>query len=236
VDLSNAQLSLITANNAQKIALATLNNAMGLPDAPDYRVEDIMPFTKQNITFSQAIEAAIQNRPEMIATEWRLKASEETVTLATKGFFPVISGNASYGKASFTDPSFKYSGWNAGVAVTIPIFNGFLTYHQIREAQANYDSAKANYDLLKQNIILEVQQAYLNLIAAADKVPTSELAVKQATENLEIANGRYTFGVGNPIEVTDAEVLYTNARTTYIQALYDYNVAIANLEKSMGLK
>jgi outer membrane protein TolC len=172
----------------------------------------------------------------MIATERRLKASEETVSLAVKGFFPVISGNAAYSRTSFSDPSFRYNGWNAGVAVSIPVFNGFLTYHQIREAQANYNAAKANYDLLKQNIVLEVQQAYLNLLAAADKVPTSELAVRQATENLDIANGRYTAGVGNPIEVTDAEVLYTNARTTYIGALYDFNVAVANLEKSMGLK
>ena len=236
VDLSNSQLNLITADNAMKIARATLNNAMGLPDAPDYKVEDSMTFTKQNPALSQAIDAAVQNRPEMIATERRLKASEETVSLASKGFFPVISGNAAYNRVSFSDPSFKYAGWNAGFSVTIPVFNGFLTYHQIREAQANYNAAKANYDLLKQNIVLEVQQAYLNLMAAADKVPTSELAVRQATENLEIANGRYTFGVGNPIEVTDAQVLYTNARTTYIQALYDYNTAMASLEKSMGLK
>jgi outer membrane protein len=106
----------------------------------------------------------------------------------------------------------------------------------VKEADANYKAAKANYDLLRQNVVLEVQQAYLNLAAAADRIPTSEIAQRQATENLEIATGRYNAGVGNPIEVTDAQVTYTNAKTTYIQALYDYNVAVAGLEKSMGLK
>jgi TolC family type I secretion outer membrane protein len=236
VDLSNAQLSLITADNALKIARVTLNNAMGLSNAPEYRIEDSLAFVKKDLTLAKALDTTMQNRPEILATERRVKAAEENVSLAKKGFFPVISGSAAYGRASINDASFKQDGWNAGVSVSIPIFSGFLTYHQVKEADANYNAAKANYDLLKLNIVLEVQQAYLNLVAAADRIPTSELAQRQATENLDIASGRYAAGVGNPIEVTDAQVTYTNAKTTYTQALYDYNVAIANLDKSMGIK
>jgi TolC family type I secretion outer membrane protein len=236
VDLSNAQLSLITADNALKIARVTLNNAMGLSNAPEYRIEDSLAFVKKDLTLAKALDTTMQNRPEILATERRVKAAEENVSLAKKGFFPVISGSAAYSRASINDASFKQDGWNAGVSVSIPIFSGFLTYHQVKEADANYNAAKANYDLLKLNIVLEVQQAYLNLVAAADRIPTSELAQRQATENLDIASGRYAAGVGNPIEVTDAQVTYTNAKTTYTQALYDYNVAIANLDKSMGIK
>jgi TolC family type I secretion outer membrane protein len=236
VDLSNSQLSLITADNALKIARVTLNNAMGLSNAPEYRIEDSLAFVKKDLTLAKAIDTTMQNRPEILATERRVKAAEENISLAKKGFFPVISGSAAYSRASINDATFKQDGWNAGVSVSIPIFSGFLTYHQVREADANYNAAKANYDLLKLNIVLEVQQAYLNLVAAADRIPTSELAQRQATENLDIASGRYAAGVGNPIEVTDAQVTYTNAKTTYTQALYDYNVAIANLDKSMGIK
>jgi len=236
VNLSNAKLNLITAENALRIAMVTLNNTMGVPYAPDYRIEDSLIPVKNNLTFAQAIDAARDNRPELIATGRRVKASEEAIFLATTGFFPVISGSAAYNRASSHEANFKQDGWNAGVAVNIPIFSGFLTYHQVREADANYKAAKANYDLLIQNVILEVQQAYLNLVAAADKIPTAELAQQQATENLEIASGRYAAGVGNPIEVTDAQVTYTNAKTNYTQALYDYAVAVANLEKSMGVK
>ena len=60
--------------------------------------------------------------------------------------------------------------------------------------------------------------------------------MKQAEENLEIANGRYTAGVGNPIEVTDAEVSLINAKTSYNQALYDYKIASSSIEKAMGVK
>ncbi len=58
--------------------------------------------------------------------------------------------------------------------------------------------------------------------------------MQQATENLEIANGRYKAGVGNPIEVTDAEITYMNAKNSHTQALYDYQVAVASLDRAIG--
>jgi TolC family type I secretion outer membrane protein len=236
VDLSNAKLNQITADNALRIARVTLNNAVGLPDAPEYEIVDSMSYVKKDITLSQAIETAFKNRPELQATDLRVKASEESITLAKTGYFPVVTGNAAYTRSSTTDTSFRDEDWTAGVTITFPIFSGFLTRHQVAESTAVFNAAKANFDVLRQNVILEVQQAALNLRAAADRIPTAELAVQQATENLDIANGRYTAGVGNPIEVTDAEVTYTNAKTAYTQALYDYNVAAANLDKAMGVR
>jgi outer membrane protein len=236
VNLSNSKLNLITAVNSLKIARVTLNNAIGLPEAPDYDIEDSMGVPKKDITLVQAIDTSLQNRPEILATGRRVRSAEENIALARTGYYPTISGTANYNLASYNEASFNRDGWNAGISISIPIFSGFLTHYQVKDAEATYNAAKANFDLLKQNVILEVQQAYLNLVAAADKIPTSELAQRQAAENLEIANGRYAAGVGNPIEVTDAQVTYTNAKTTYIQALYDYNVALANLDKSMGLK
>jgi outer membrane protein len=235
VDLSNAKLNLITAGNALRISRVTLNNTMGVPNAPEYEVEDSLAYIKKEVSMAEAIESALKNRPEIEATDLRVKASEKSIDLAKKGYFPVITGNAAYNRES-GDTSFRDEGWNAGVVITFPIFNGFLTHHQVQESIATADAAKANYDVLKQNITLEVQQAYLNLRAAEERIPTAELGTKQASENLEIATGRYAAGVGNPIEVTDAEVTNTNARTAYIQALYDYNVALANLDKAMSVR
>ena len=81
-----------------------------------------------------------------------------------------------------------------------------------------------------------MQQDLLNLREAEERISTAELTVRQAQENYEIANGRYAAGVGNPIEVTDAEVALANAKTSYIQALYDYKVSRASLEKAMGVR
>jgi outer membrane protein len=163
------------------------------------------------------------------------QAAETSIDLAKTGFYPVVTGNASYGWSGGKLSSLN-DGWDLGAAISFPLFSGYLTKHQVEEAKANLNVLKANEESLRQNIFSDVQQAYLNLKQAEESIPTAELGVKQAEENFEIANGRYAAGVGNPIEVTDAEVLLANAKLSYIQALYNYKVSQASLEKAMGLK
>lgn len=232
VDLSNAKLSLIKAENAVKVSKVVLDNAMGVPEAPAYTVEDNLAFQKFGMPFQEALEAAYKNRPDLQSLVSRRMSIERSIDLARADFYPVLTGNAAYnrGGSSF----FRNEGWNVGVALAFPIFSGFLTKNQVEEARANLAAAKANEETLKQSIYLDIQQAYLNLGVAEDSIANTLLTVQQATENFEIANGRYAAGVGNPIEVTDAEVSLTNAKTSHIQALYDYKVAQANLERAMG--
>ncbi|MBA4348612.1 MAG: TolC family protein [Thermodesulfovibrio sp.] len=234
VDLSNSKLNLIKAENALKIAKVVLNNTVGLTDAPEYKIEDNLVYEKQTITLENALALAFKNRPDLHSLQLKTKASEESIELAKKGYFPVLTGSAAYNWAAQKFP--LEHGWNAGVTITLPIFSGYLTKHQVEESRANLNIAKANEDVLRQQIIFDLQQAYLKLREAEERIPTAELAVTQATENLDIANGRYEAGVGNPIEVTDAQISYINAKTSYIQALYDYKVAQASLDKAMGVK
>lgn len=232
VDLSNARLNLIKAENALRISRVTLNNAMGVPDAPEYTIEDILFFQKYKITFEDAIKRAYNNRPDLLSLIAKERAAKESIEFAKKDYYPILSGNANYNWAGEKFP--LEEGWNVGATLTFPIFSGFLTKYQVEESKANLNVLKANEESLRQGIFLDIQQAYLNLQEAEERISTAELTVKQAEENLELANGRYTAGVGNPIEVTDAQVAYSNAKTAYIQALYDYKVARASLEKAMG--
>ena len=119
--------------------------------------------------------------------------------------------------------------------VTFPLFNGFLTNNQVKEeAKQNLNIQKANQEALRQSILLDVQQAYLNLRALEDGVAVAELTVRQAQENYEIVNGRYNAGVGSPLDVTNALVVQSNAKTNYISALANYKIAEAALLKAMG--
>lgn len=232
VDLSSARLNLIKAENALRIAIVTLNNALGIPDAPEYTIEDNLSFKKYDVNFNNAIEQAYANRPDLRAAIAKKKAAEESIALAKKGYYPALSGSATYTKGGKSFP--LDNGWNAGLTLSIPLFSGFLTKNQVEEARANLRTLAANEEALRQAVFLELQQAYLNLKEAEERIPAAELALKQARENLDIANGRYAAGVGSPIEVTDAEVSLSNANTAYIQALYDYRVSYASIEKAMG--
>ena len=234
VDLGNAKLNMILADNAYRIAVVNLSNAMGVPNAPDYTIEDNLLFQAYPMTLEAALSKAYQTRPDLQSIVARRQAAESSIDLAKTGYYPVVTGNAAY---SWSGDRFPLDhGWNIGAALSFPLFSGFLTRHQVDEAKANLNVLKANEESVKQAVMLDVQQSYLNLKAAEERVPTAKLNVDQARENLDIANGRYAAGVGNPIEVTDAEVSMITAKTSYIQALYDYKVAQASLEKAMGLR
>lgn len=234
VDLSNAKLNLIKMENNLRISRVNLNNAMGLPGAPDYDLVDDFGVQKYDTGFDDVLKRAYSERPDVQSLRVKREAAESNVELQGKGYYPTLSGSASYG---FSGQDFPVQeGWSVGATLTFPLFSGLSTKYQIEEARANLDILKANEESLRQAIYLDVKQAYLNLQQSDESITATELTVRQAHENLDLANGRYAAGVGNPIEVTDALVSLANAKTAYIAAIYDYKVARASLEKAMGMK
>ena len=233
VNLSNAKLGQIRAENTVQVARVTLKNAMGAPDLADFTIEDMLAFQRSPITFDDAVQRAYANRPDLQSVLAKKEASKESVSLARSGYYPTLSGNANYTRAGDTFMP-EQSGWSAGVTLTFPLFNGFLTNNQVKEAKQNLNIQKANEESLRQGILLDVQQAYLNMRALEDGVAVAELTVRQAQENYDIVNGRYGAGVGSPLDVTNALVGLTNAKTNHIAALANYKTAEAALLKAMG--
>jgi len=235
VDMSNAKLSLITAENALKIAWVALFNAMGTPDAPDSGIEDNLSFQKYTITLEDAKIRAFDNRSDLKSIIAKRQAAETNIGFSRSGYYPSLAGIANYNWAGETASTVDHS-WNAGVVLTVPLFSGFLTSHQVAEAKSNLYALKANEEALRQQILLEVRQSYLNLQAAEESISAAELASRQAKENLDLANGRYAAGVGSPIEVSDAFATYVTAQANYTNALSNYKLAQANIEKAMGAR
>ncbi|MCX7981302.1 MAG: TolC family protein [Syntrophales bacterium] len=234
VDLYNARLNLIRAENTIRLTRIILNNAMGIPDAPCYSVSEEITIPKEPISFSEAISEAYKNRPDLNALLLKQEAVNKSIELAYRNHFPTITGNVSYGFGGNEFPLNR--GWNVGANVNIPIFSGFLTKYQVEEAKFNSEVVTAQIENLKNEIRKEVEQAYSNLIEARQRINTAERGLQYAKENAELAKGRYNVGVGNYIEVTDALVALANAETNYISALVDFKQAEASLEKAMGRK
>jgi outer membrane protein len=206
---------------------------MGIPNAPeDYLLTDSLSYAPYAIPFSEAIRKAYAQRADLQSLIKKKEAAGESINLAQKGYMPTLSGNASYYYSATDFP--LDNGWSVGASLTFPLFSGFLTKYQVLEAQNSKDVLTANEIALKQDILLQVQQAYSNLRDAGERISAAEVAVRQAKENLELATGRYQAGVGNPIEMTDSVVALANSRFTYTQALYDYRIAVASIEKAIG--
>jgi len=233
VDLSNAKLNMIKAENEFRIARVNLNNALGYPDAPEYEAAEVeFAPHPQRLDFPAALARAYEERPDLKSAAAKREAAEKSIEVAKKGYYPNLTGSAGYGWGGQEFPWDK--GWNFGATLNVPIFTGLSTKYQVDEARANLEVAKANEKIVRQTIYLELQQAYSNYQEVSDRLATAEIQVKQAAENLELAEGRYTSGVGNAIEVTDALVSLSSARTSHAAAVYDYMIARAGIEKAIG--
>ena len=232
VDLSQAKLNLLKADNSMRVARITLNNAMGISEAPQFTIKDEGAVKDYPIDLETALRRGYENRSDLASARSKREAAERSVDLARTGYYPVLSGNAGYGWTGEDFPLDDH--WSVGAMVSIPIFNGFLTRSQVEEAKGNLASAMANEEYIRQGIRSEIEQAFITLTQAREGIDLAEPAVKQAKENRELAQGRYAAGVGNSIEVTDALVSEINAKTAYDNTLYAYRIAIAQLQKAMG--
>jgi outer membrane protein TolC len=234
VDMANAQLALIQANNNFAVAQVTLNNAIGFTQTLTFPVEDTLGFAPREYRLEDIVTTAYDQRSEILQIKAKQRSQEGAIQLAQSSYYPILSGNASNLYRTNTFPTDFLWDWSFGITLSVPLFSGFSSPNQVSEQRANLKNLISQEETLKLNIRLEAEQAYLSQKQAAEQVRVTEKAVGQAQENYELASGRYQVGVGSPLEITDAEVQLANAKANHIQALYNYKVAEARIERATG--
>ena len=231
-NLSNAKLQLIQASNAVNLAVAKLNNVMGVPFIEPYDVKERLRYEPVDIPLEKSVQIARDSRPDLKLAETKVEAAKQTLKLVKKSYFPTLSveGQLQIGGKNFTS---NY-GYNIGGYLNFPTINGALIKNEIKEARYLYDKEIANALDTQNRIFLEIQNAYLTLVEKKNQIPVAILQVKQAKENYELSYGRYRVGEADPIELKEAQTTYQTAQLNYYGALYQYNSAKASLEKAIG--
>lgn len=232
VNLSNAKLQLIQADNAVNLAVAKLNNVMGVPFIDKYNVQERLKYQPVDVSFNQSVEIARDARPELKLAELKVESANQTMKLVKKSYFPTLSIEGQYQRGGKSWNS-NY-GYNIGGYLNFPTINGMLIKNEIKEARYLYDKEIANAKNTQNSIYLEIQNAFLTLEEKKNQMPVAILGVKQAKENYELSYGRYRVGEASPTELKDAQINYQQAQLTYYKALYQYNSSKAALEKAIG--
>jgi outer membrane protein TolC len=230
--VANTELDLLTARNSVLVAEQTLRHAMGLTEPLDFELVDMLETTPVEIPEERALAIALEHRPELISIRAQIRAAEETVSARWKEHLPDVTGGASYDWSGSSSP--LHSSWNYGALVNVPIFSGGLIHARVGEARANARALGFQERSLEQDVALEVRRATLDLARAREAIGVSARARDQSRENLELADGRYQAGVGNVIELTDAQAQRASAEAEYVRALYGFHTAVAELERAIG--
>src|SRR5438477_184743 len=230
VQLATAELNRLTARNNVSLGRETLRNALGLVGPLDFDIVDLLEQPRIEVGDAEALDVAYANRPELRSLAAQERAEAERIKAIEKDYLPKLTlvSNVTWSGSRYP----LQESWNFGGLVNLSVFNGGLTTAQVREAKANLDNLRATADATRQNVTLEVQQALLNLHQAAESIGVADKGLQQARENLSLGEGRYKTGVGNIIELTDAQVSLATAEASRVQALVGYRTALASLERS----
>lgn len=243
VQMANAEQNLINANNSYDVAIASLNNVMGLPTDTELNLTDSLDYNVYEIPLEECTAYARSNRPDVLIADYQVAIAEAGVQQSKAGYMPKVSAQASKswaGDSPFgseeTDQRYgQNNNWTAGVVVSWDIWDNNVTQSKVNQSKAAVAKAEAAAENTRQSGDLEVRTAYLNLKAAEKSINTTQVAVDKAQEDYKIAQVRYAAGVGTNLDVMDAEEKLAQAQTNYYTALYNYNSSKAALDKAMGI-
>ena len=235
VELANAKQSLIKAENAYQIAEANLNKIVGLPMDTQLKLDNILVYTPYDNDMQYCLDYAAKHRPELEQAKQQVEAAKGALRVAISGHMPQVAATASQNWNDSNWPGDENGNWYVGVSVGLNIFDSGVTTSKIHGAEADLAKAHESYRDTVDLVNLDVRSNYLNLREAEKRIDTTKLAVSQAEEDYRIAQLRYMNGVGTNTDVLDAQVALTDAKTNYLQAMYDYNTCKTNLETAIGV-
>jgi outer membrane protein len=230
VDVANARVAIIQARNAERVARVGLNTAMGIGADYPTQVVDNLAYAPITVDRESLMREALARRPEYRQAQLTAEAAGLTVRQSTRNFFPSVTAGAFYGGAR---PEFNEI-WEFSVGLSWTLFDGGNLIARYKEAQALLDAARARVKSSELTIAQEVTQAYLSLTETDERIMAAKVAVDSATENFRLAQGRFDAGVGTILEVTDAQLALTQSQNTEAQALADFRIAQARLDRALG--
>ena len=235
VQVVNTRSQLIQAQNRRKLAGQQFKLTLGLPLDSQVHIDGDLRADITSVDVHDAIATALERRPEIRQIEIQEQIGEKRVKVAKAGNKPTLSTFGNYTMNDSERQAFDTS-WNVGVSVNIPIFDGLATRAQINQARVGLEQIRTTKEKLIDGVKLEVTSAVFDLEAAQKLIDAQEGIVEQAAEGLRIANAQHEAGLITGVELTDAELSSTQATLNRLQAVYDYIIAVARLERAIGAR
>lgn len=230
VDVANARVDLIRAKNSLRTALVALNIAMAIDVDTPTQIVDNLVYEPVTIDRRAQRAEALKSRPEYRQAVLQVAAAEATERQTFRNFFPDISGTGTFGGSQ---PQLNEN-WTLGLSFTWSLFDGGGRIAKYQEARANIEGAKARLKSTELDIIQNVEQSEIAVEEAQERILAARALVASAQENFRLAQGRFDAGVGTILDLTDAQLALTQAQSTESQALADYRIARARLERAVG--
>ena len=251
---SSDELTLLRDKNNVELSRANLASLMGLnpgtyieiEDDPDYETyikleaqstESVLALS--TVSLEDSIKKALQTRPELIQLKNRLASQEWSLRLTQIERYPTITADAGYNimlsdYLSDRGALRNYRSWDAQARLSFPLFDAGVSKRRVQKSEIAIEQLKENVKAQERSIMLDVQQAYLNLESSKKGLDISKEQVRNALESLNVTEGRYEQNMSIFLEVLSAQSRYAQALTNQVQAFYNYKLAEKSMQKAIG--
>ncbi len=222
------------SRNGVKLASAALNFAMGAPQDAENDLSGTLSTQDVKADINAALDEAAAKRPDLLSMELNRRNAEKSVSMARSDYLPSLNLMGQMDWNSYKPAGTDAKSWAVTAVLQWNLFDGLVTRSKVKEALATSSRMKSLEEQTRSGIQLQVRQAYYNLDASLDRISASASAVQEAEEGLRIVQKRYETGMTAFVDVLGAESALIRARTNALQALYDNNIAQAELRLATG--
>ncbi len=230
VNLAQAKLLVLDAENNENAALATLSMVLGYPRIQTFQlVEDTTPTTQPPANVDDLISQAFSMRPEILSLDFQYRSAQKFQVAQRDLLLPDIRALGVVGDTPVRNPIISNWYGAVGVNVEIPVFNGFLFTARAREATLRKQAVQERLTDLRNTIARDVRTSWLNANTAYQRLDVTQQLLDQANLALNLAQTRYQLGLSSIVELSQAQLQQTQAEISGAQASYDYRLALAIL-------
>jgi len=236
VEVSNSNLALIRSRNNLLSSQGSLNILLGQSaDAPLEVVDDLQDIQqKEPADFRTLLAQAYEHRPELLGMNAQLQAQSANIKLARSSLLPWVSADANYSFSGSALSSLK-KGWSFGLSLSYPVFSGFSLASRVTQEKIAFQAMDKRKSSLELGIGLDVWNAFLALNEAKERIEDAQIFLANARENLGLAEEEYREGAGSMIEVIDAQTNMVAAEVSFVEALADFKISLAALNRALGI-
>jgi outer membrane protein TolC len=239
VDAANQSPIVVAAQNERDLALLALKRLVNVPADAPLVLTTRLAGEDATMPVLAADTLGAPERASVRAAEATVRVWEQAVTAARADRWPSLTVGATFSHQAFPeeitpfDAQFRRS-WNADLRLSVPLFLGFRTFGAEDRARASLERARAERDQVRELAELEVERAVAEVRRAEALLAAQRATVRQARRASQIATVRYTNGMSTQLEVSDSRLVAQRAEVNEAQALRDYLVGLAELERALG--
>ncbi len=233
VDLNNAKIALLNAENDLRAATFNLGRTLGLQGRVEPAPEATLEGAPLQLGRDEVYRIGLRSAPAVVSAEAAAEAAASRVSTAKSAYLPTLSfaGGWAWANAEFPPQS---RSWSLAITGSYPLFNGFQRESTVYRAQAAADAAASEQRAAELQLVVDLDAAYNTIQVATASTALAEQSVELSREDLRVSSERYRLGLATILDLQSAQIAVSQAEVDLIRRRVEYQIGLASLESLLG--